>query len=168
MEITELADRVRVIEARLESGEMIRQVLEPRSDEIMTLQRQQLFYGQASDGEDIRPYYSEDIKPSGYFSSRAAAERYAAYKATEIAYPVIAERNPDAPNLYINGKFHSELGVRFTSTGVDISGTSVFARRVVSKYGKETFGLTADNWSDIFRQRGAKDDLIKEIKNILS
>jgi len=53
----------------MESGSLIRGVLEAREGDIMELQHQQLLEGKSSSGEDLRPFYSEDLKPSGHFWS---------------------------------------------------------------------------------------------------
>ena len=121
----------------------------------------------AANGEDIRPYYSEDLKPSGYFYSVESAGRYSAWKQNGINYPYSANRNPDAPNLYINGRFHDELGVQFNADTVGIVGTTGYSKGIVAKYGTNTFGLMADNWRTIFVERGAYDELMNEIRIIL-
>ena len=119
--LTQLLDRVKVVQQGLQDGGTIKDVVETHEEDILDLQRLQLLQGKASSGEDIRPYYSEDLKPSGFFNSVDAAKRYSAWKGT-ISYPRMADRNADAPNLYINGRFHSELGVTFGSDSVVVDG----------------------------------------------
>ena len=164
--LTELLNRVKSVQQGLEDGDTIREVVSDHEDDILDLQKQQLFEGKASSGEDIRPYYSEDLKPSGFFNSVEAAKRYADWKGT-ISYPRMADRNADAPNLYINGKFHSELAVNFGNESVAVVGKTSYANGIVSKYGIETFGLTKDNWASIFRDRGALSELLQSIKKQL-
>lgn len=164
--LSELLARVKELDEAL-AGEIPRRVLARHESDIMELQRYQLFQGRASSGEDIRPYYSEDVQPRGYFSSVQAAERYAHWKNTGFTYPMLAERNPDAPNLYINGYFHENLGPRFGPDSVTIQAKNLFARDVVNKYGLDTFGLTAENWAEIFRERGAADEILEEMRDIL-
>lgn len=165
--IENLLKKVQRVAAGLESGEIVRDVLSQYRDDIIELQQQQLFAGKASSGEDIRPYYSEDIKPNGYFNTKQSAERYAAWKEIGVTYPVSVHRNPDAPNLYINGRFHSELGVLFAPDSVAVVPTTNYATRIVAKYGMNSFGLMASNWAEIFRNRGALDDILNNIKTIL-
>ena len=148
----------------LQTGELIRDAIEPYEDTILRLQQEQLLSGKRSDGEDIRPYYSEDLKPGGYFKTRDSAARYAAWKTT-LSYPYEANRNADAPNLYINGKFHSELGVVFGSDAVTIAGTTPYAAGIVAKYGIDTFGLSEQSWAAVF-EMGAFDNLLTNIRNI--
>lgn len=163
--LNELLSRVETVNAGLQFGTLVRDAIVRHSEDILELQRIQLLQGLSSSGEDIRPYYSEDLKPSGYFYSVESAGRYSAWKVTGIAYPYSGgNRNPDAPNLYINGQFHSELGVEFGSETVGVVPTTGYAREIVLKYGLSTFGLMPQNWSIIFWDKGAYDELLTEIK----
>lgn len=164
--LNDLLKRVQNVNDGLEQGDLIRDVVVDYGDEIMDLQYLQLFQGLSASGEDIRPYYSEDLKPGGYFYTVQAAKNYAAWK-TELDYPYSVDRNPDAPNLYINGRFHSELDVQFTVDTVGIVGTTQYARNIIAKYGINTFGLMPSNWTVLFEQKGAYYDLMNNIKSIL-
>ena len=165
--LNDLRTRVQSVNDGLATGELVRNVVIQHPDDILELQKQQLFQGLAANGEDIRPYYSEDLKPSGYFHSVETAGRYAAWKQNGINYPYRANRNPDAPNLYINGRFHDELGVQFAADSVGIVPTTPYAAGIVAKYGINTFGLMMANWMVIFVERGAYDELMMEIKTRL-
>lgn len=165
--LNDLRTRVQYINDGLETGELVRNVIIQHSDDILDLQKMQLFQGLAANGQDIRPYYSEDLKPSGYFHSVESARRYAAWKKDGINYPYTANRNPDAPNLYINGRFHDELGVQFAADTVGIVGTTGYSKGIIAKYGISTFGLMMANWMVIFVERGAYDELMNEIKTRL-
>lgn len=165
--LNNLRTRVQNVNDGLMTGALVGIVIMRHPDDILELQKIQLFEGKASNGEDIRPYYSEDLKPSGYFYSVESAGRYAAWKQDGIRYPYSANRNPDAPNLYINGRFHSELGVQFNPDSVGIVGTTGYAKGIMAKYGMNTFGLMESNWMVIFAQRGAYDELMNEIKSML-
>lgn len=164
--LNDLLDRVQGVNNGLESGEIVRDVMLGHPDDILDLQRQQLFAGLTSTGEDVRPYYSEDLKPGGYFTSVEKAKNYAAWKG-RLNYPYNANRNPDAPNLYINGRFHDELGVQYDSDTVGIIGATSYAKGIVEKYGLRTFGLMISNWMVIFAERGALDELMNKIKTML-
>lgn len=165
--LNDLRTRVADVNDGLQTGELVRNVVVNHPDDILELQKIQLFQGKASNGEDIRPYYSEDLKPSGFFYTVESAGRYAAWKKDGINYPYSAERNPDAPNLYINGRFHDELGVQFNADSVGVVGTTGYSQKIVAKYGIATFGLMMENWMVIFIQRGAYNELIKEIESHL-
>ena len=95
--ITNLRTRVQRVYDGLKSGELIRNVVIRHPDDILELQKIQLFQGLASDGEDIRPYYSEDLKPYGRFYTVESAGRYAAWKMDGINYPYsVRKDNRDA------------------------------------------------------------------------
>lgn len=159
--------RVAVVKDGLQTGELVRNVVIQHPDDILDLQKQQLFSGLASNGQDIRPYYSEDLKPSGYFHSVESARRYADWKKTGINYPYSAQRNFDAPNLYINGRFHDELGVQFDAQAVGIVGTTAYSQKIIAKYGIQTFGLMMSNWMVVFIERGAYNELMNQLKQHL-
>lgn len=165
--LNDLRTRVQNVNEGLQSGEIVRDVLVRYPDDILDLQKMQLFQGLAANGQDIRPYYSEDLKPAGYFHSVESAGRYAVWKRDGISYPYRANRNPDAPNLYINGKFHDELGVQFAVDTVGIVPTTPYSAGIMAKYGITTFGLMMDNWMVIFVQRGAYADLMQQLKQRL-
>ena len=165
--LNDLRARVQGVNDGLQNGQLVRNVLIPHRDDIHELQCQQLFAGLAANGKEIRPYYSEDLKPSGYFHSVESAGRYAAWKKDGINYPYKANRNPDAPNLYINGRFHSELGVEFLMDAVGVAPLTSYAAGIVAKYGINTFGLMMSNWTLIFTEYGAYNELMNELKTRL-
>lgn len=166
MIIENLQKRVENVLVGLQSGSLVRNVVAKHADDILDLQKYQLLQGKASSGDDMRPYYTEDIQPGGYFKSVESAKKYAAWKET-INYPRNAKRNSNAPNLYINGRFHSELGVQFGPTAMTIIGATTYANGIIAKYGTNQFGLTKDNWNVIFRERGGQEELLTEIKKEL-
>lgn len=164
--LNDLRSRVAKVNEGMQTGETVRNVIIRHPNDILELQKEQLFQGLASDGQEIRPYYSEDLKPSGYFYTVESAGRYAAWKQS-LDYPYEANRNPDAPNLYINGRFHDELGVEFAADTVGVIGATGYAKNIVAKYGIQTFGLMMANWMVIFVERGAYDELLNELKSML-
>ena len=165
--LNDLMARIQGVNDGLQTGELVRNVIVQHPDDILDLQKEQLFSGLASNGQDIRPYYTEDLKPSGYFHSVETAKRYAAWKESGINYPYSANRNPDAPNLYINGRFHDELGVQFNAQTVGIVGTTGYSKEIIAKYGISTFGLMMSNWMAIFTERGAYNELMNDLRQRL-
>ena len=129
--LNDLLSRVQSVNDGLQTGELVRDVVVQHPDDILELQKIQLFQGLDANGEDIRPYYTEDLKPGGYFYSVESAKRYAAWKESGINYPYSVQRNPDAPNLYINGRFHDELGVQFDVQTVGIVGTTGYSKGII-------------------------------------
>ena len=166
MTLDGLLNNARLLQRDLTQGSIIREVLEPHGDEIVEMQRTQLLEGKASDGKDIHPYYTEDLKPQGYFRSRASAENYRAWKQT-ISYPKNVSRNSNAPNLYITGVFHHDLNVRFDASTVAIVPDTAYAANIMAKYGINVFGLSLESWSKIWNENGAKDELITKMKDVL-
>lgn len=166
MTIVQLLNNARSLRSGMADGGLIREALVPHGQEIVEQQRIQLLEGKGSHGEDLHPFYTEDLKPSGYFRSRESAERYAAWKQT-LSYPVGVRRNPNAPNLYITGLFHSDLNVDFRSDVVAIVPDTAYAANIMGKYGYGVFGLCAEKWGIIWDEKGARNDLISVMRETL-
>lgn len=164
--LNDLLDRVKGVQQDLSSGVIMEDILSAYKEDILELQRLQLLEGKASSGQDLRPFYSEDLKPSGWFRNQQTAKNYSVWKES-LSYPHQAKRNPDAPNLYINGKFHGELGVDIRKDSVAIVPDTMYAMKIMAKYGSQAFGLMNEKWQIIFRERGALDRLQETIKNRL-
>lgn len=147
-------------------GNLIREALQPLEGDIIEQQKIQLLEGKNSSGQDMHPYYSEDLKPRGWFKSRESAGRYAAWKQT-INYPFTVKRNPDAPNLYITGVFHNDIGIVFGSDTLMVKPDTAYAANIMAKYGLNAFGLCAEKWGVIWNEKGGKDNLINEVKKTL-
>lgn len=163
--LNELRAKVQRVQDGLADGSLIRTVMETRGEDILEKQKIQLLRGLSSSGDDIHPFYSEDLKPEGRFYSVETAGRYAALKLS-LSYPYSVDRNPDAPNLYFNGRFHDDLAVVFDSESVSVVGTTGYARGIISKYGLGTFGLMPEYWNEIWAA-GAFADLLAGIKSEL-
>lgn len=163
--LTTLLTNVEAVQSGLQNGTIVREVVSGHPDDVLELQRIQLLEGKTPTGEDIRPYYSEDLKPEGHFHSVESAGRYAAWK-DGLSYPYSVERNPDAPNLYINGKFHSEIDVDFREDAAVIVPGTGYAEGIMLKYPR-AFGLSQESWNAIFSQRGALAELMETIKGII-
>jgi hypothetical protein len=165
--LNDLLNRVTDVLNGLQGGEIPRLAVLPNEAEILDLQREQMAEGKGVDGEDLRPYYSEDLRQrGGWFLSGDSAARYAAWK-QDIGNPYEAGgRNPDAPNLYINGKFYSEIGVQFGAEAAVIVPLTPFASEVMAKYGRQ-INLGMDGWMRIMRDYGGLDRVMEEIKRRL-
>lgn len=166
MTIQQLLANAQSLQARLDSGDVQREVLQGHQEDIIELQRIQLLEGKSSDGEDLRPYYSEDLQPAGWFKSKESAGRYAAWKGT-LDYPFEVQRNADAPNLYITGVFHGDLGVQFNPDSMAIIPTTMYAAGIMAKYGNNSFGLSAEKWNELMDERGGREDIKKKFEEIL-
>lgn len=165
MTIDGLLTNARALKQGLQ-GNLIREALQPLEGDIIEQQKIQLLEGKNSSGQDMHPFYSEDLKPRGYFKSRESAGRYAAWKQT-INYPFTVKRNPDAPNLYITGVFHNDIGIIFGSDTLMVKPDTAYAANIMGKYGLNAFGLCAEKWGVIWNEKGGKDNLINEVKKTL-
>lgn len=161
-----MLDNARQMQQAMTQGTLVREVMQAHGADIVDLQRTQLLMGKGSNGQDLHPFYSEDLKPRGYFRSRKSAENYRAWK-QDLSYPKSVKRNPDAPNLYITGIFHNDLNVRFDAESVSIVPDTAYAANIMAKYGFGIFGLSSDSWSVVWGERGAKDELITKMKTML-
>lgn len=165
MTLTTLLRNAEMLQSAMDRGIFLQVVLNDRREEIIASQREQLLEGKGSDGNDMRPYYSEDLKPDGWFHSKESAMRYALWKKTGISYPVDVQRNTDAPNLYINGKFHGEMEVRAGSTSVGVYPKTLYAATIMGKYGMNKFGLTSERWRKVLDD--CKDRILQLMKQEL-
>lgn len=165
MTLTTLIRNAEMLQSAMERGIFLQVVLNDRREDILHEQQVQLLEGKDSDGNDMRPYYSEDLKPEGWFYTKESAMRYALWKKTGISYPVDVQRNTDAPNLYINGMFHSELEVRAGSRDIGVYPKSSYAAGIMAKYGMNKFGLTQERWHKVLEE--SKDRIIQLMKQEL-
>lgn len=162
----QLLSNVQKLYEGLKSGAIVRDVIVNHNADILELQKLQLLQGLSASGENMRPYYSEDLQPQGYFKSAESARRYADWKQT-LSYPRQANRYADAPNLYINGKFHNDLVVQFTPAYAKVTGGTTYGKKIIAKYGEDKFGLTMDNWTEIMRNRNGYDELMNIVKSVI-
>ena len=132
MTLEGLLNNAKALQNGMQQGTLVRDVLMRHGEHIIEQQRVQLLMGKGSDGRDLHPFYSEDVKPQGYFKSGAAARQYAAWKQT-LSYPYSVQRNPDAPNLYITGVFHDDLNIHFSPDSLEIIPDTAYAAKIMAK-----------------------------------
>ena len=165
MTLTSLLRNAELLEAAMERNTFLKVALMDDRESIIQKQREQLLEGKDNDGNDMRPYYSEDLQPEGWFKSRESAMRYAMWKKAGISYPIEVNRNPDAPNLYIDGKFHSELEVQFGDKTVGVFPATTYASGIVGKYGMNKFGLSSARWREVLDE--CRDRILRFMKEEL-
>jgi len=130
----------------LDLNKVIDEVLIDLVPNILDLNRQQLIDGETSTGEMIRPKYTEDP----YFKSRGQALGYARWKhkeENEGRIPKSDSKYFTAPNLYINGYFHSLIEAEINETQITIDAHG-FGEGFDNKY-KNIYGLQPDNLDKI-------------------
>ena len=164
--LSKMTEAAHQLDRQMQDGSLVRGVLRNHADDIMEQQHIQLMEGKGSDGNDLRPYYTEDVQPSGYFKTVASARNYMAWKET-LNYPYSVTRNSNDPNLYINGRFYSEMEVRFEAETLGIYPTSGFASEIMAKYGLHRFGLSALRWQVMMEEKGVKDEIQNEMRKLL-
>lgn len=164
--LSKMTEAAHQLEQQMQDGSLVRGVLRNHADDIMEQQHIQLLEGKGSDGNDLRPYYTEDVQPSGYFKTVASARNYMAWKET-LNYPYSVTRNSNAPNLYINGRFYSEMEVRFEAETMGIYPSTGYASEIMAKYGLHRFGLSALKWQVMMEEKGVKDEIQKEMRKLL-
>ena len=70
MTLTTLISNAEMLQSAMDRGIFLQVVLNDRREDILHEQQVQLLEGKDSDGNDMRPYYSEDLKPEGWFHSK--------------------------------------------------------------------------------------------------
>ena len=162
-----LTDAAKVLNQQMQDGSLVRGVLRNHERDIMEQQHIQLLEGKGSDGSDLRPYYTEDLQPHGYFKTQQSASNYMAWKET-LNYPYSVTRgNSNAPNLYINGRFYDEMEVRFEADEMMIVPSTPYAAQIMHKYGIGRFGLSALKWQVMMNEKGVKNEVQQKMKDIL-
>lgn len=162
-----MAEGAKALQRQMQDGSLVRGVLRTHEHDIMEQQHIQLLEGKGSDGNDLRPYYTENLQPRGYFKSAQSAANYMAWKET-LQYPYAVTRgNSNAPNLYINGRFFDEMEVKFEADTVGIMPMTGYAATIMGKYGIHRFGLSALKWSVMMYDKGVKAELQERMKDLL-
>lgn len=136
--------------------ETIENAIYKNEKEILKLQRQQIYDGQNNKGEDLRPLYTED----SYFKTQGQARGYIKWKQSITPNP---KRNPNAPNLYINGYIHRNILIVNESGNImfDFNSRVDFGESIKGKY-KDLLGLNPTNQLYINNER-----IIPEIWELL-
>ena len=165
--LARMTEAAKQLGQQMQDGSLVRGILRQHEQDIMEQQHIQLLEGKGSDGNDLRPYYTEDVQPHGYFRTQETASNYMAWKES-LSYPYSVSRgNSNAPNLYINGRFYSEMEVRFEADSLMIAPSTPYAAQIMAKYGIKRFGLSALKWQVMMNEKGVKDEIQRRMKDIL-
>jgi hypothetical protein len=117
-------------------NDILDSILDPLLPEIVEMNKAQLWDGKTKNNTDIHPFYSEDP----FFKTEKQAQAYKNWKQRITPNP---DRNPDAPNLYINGYYHSLIKGAIMDTFIDLDAEG-FGSGFDNKY-KDIYGLTEDH-----------------------
>jgi len=108
------------------------------AEKIVEINKEQLMEGSNNKGNTLTPDYYSDP----YFKTREAAIKYANWKQKITPNK---KRKINAPNLFINGRFHNDFGFYKTKLGIGIDAKSSFSTTIKTKYAGQIFGITTEN-----------------------
>lgn len=123
MNLREFSDKVSSFDFEKVYGGLI----DDKAVDILEMNRDQLMEGKSSEGKDLRPYYSEDP----WFKKPGAAIRYAAWKQRITPNPL---RKRDVPNLFINGRYHSNFFFKRNGTEFEVGSKDPNSSKIEPKY----------------------------------
>jgi len=130
--LLDMANKLKSIDLEL----ILDHTLEPLLPEMVNMNKSQIWDGKTKNNTDIHPFYSEDP----FFKSAKQAQ---AYKNWKQRITPNTDRNPDAPNLYINGYYHSLIKGAILDNIIELDADG-FGRGFDSKY-KDIYGLTEEH-----------------------
>jgi len=112
--------------------------------------KDQLYDGKLSTGEDISPTYLEDP----YFKSKESAQRYSDWK-DEITPN--KRRKKGVSNLFINGAYYASIQVQAKGGGLLYRSSFTDAADIESKFSLDVYGLGGE-----YRDSFLEDNLVPE------
>lgn len=142
MTCAEAIRRLERLDQSLENS--VIKAIEQTSDDLLTLNQQQLYAGRLSDGSPVTPGYLEDP----YFKSQESAQRYSDWK-DEITPN--DERPPGVPNLFINGRFYQSWTIRASAEKITFESSDPDAMDIEERFGEKMYGLDDENM-DTYRR----------------
>ena len=110
-------------------GDSIEQGIKENRKEAVALNLGQMLDGKGNDGQDLRPFYTED----NFFKSKKSSEAYIRFKQRITPN---SKRNPNAPNLTINGHYHSGVRGIDVRGGIELKNATPFGLTVSAKFNK--------------------------------
>lgn len=117
------------------------EVLNKTSGVALEANKDQLYDGKLSTGEDISPTYLEDP----YFKSKEAAQRYSDWKDEITPNP---RRKKGVPNLFITGPFYASIQVQAEGGGLAYKSGFPAAPSIESKFSVNIYGLGGEYRSE--------------------
>jgi len=125
-------------------------VLEKYLPQMVMDNKDNLWDGKTSTGLNITPTYLTDpyfphTTPGGRVIT---AKAYMAWKSSP-GYMQGSSRNPETPNLFISGKFYSEISAAVTELGIEFDAETSLGKAIQAKFGNEVIGITDEDWLPI-------------------
>jgi len=133
MNLRDFANKINNIKPR----DIMNNISNSLSEEFVRLNKEQLMEGKSSLGVDMSPSYLNDP----FFKTYLAAKTYRDWKQRITPNP---NRNPDAPNLYITGQFHSGFFMNRQGEEFVIDSNDKNTDDIESTF-KHVFGLSPKN-----------------------
>ena len=126
--------------------ESILQCLESQSRTLVYAVQEQIFCGQTGDGKFISPTYDDDpfFEEEGFWYHRSKDYKAWKYSITPPAGGTLLGLPPrpdNVPNLYINGKFFSEITATRRGNIIYVDPGSGNGPAIVAKYGDSLLNL---------------------------
>ena len=112
-------------------------IKEQNKDTFTDMNKGQLWDGKTNKGFEIKPFHSQ----SKYFKTKEKAEKYIKWKES---FSASIRRRPDVPNLFINGKFYSEIKTNITNQSINFDAKGKMSPRILPVF-DDILGLTAEN-----------------------
>jgi hypothetical protein len=142
--IRDYLNRVKAAKEKL--PDVVNDALLMNESKIVDLNKGQLYDGKDILGNDIRPFYSQDT----FFKTQAQAQGYIKWKQKITPN---SSRNPDAPNLFINGFHYSLIGLlkKGRDIVIGVKSQNQITSSIDGKY-ENIYGLNPDNQSKVDRE----------------
>lgn len=118
--------------------ETVKDAIFSNEKQIIRLNQNQLYDGKTNTGEDIHPLYTEDP----FFKTVGQAQGYIKWKQKITPN---SRRNPNAPNLFINGYYHRSLKLVDENGDVIIISTLTGEMGGIDEKYANILGLTPSN-----------------------
>lgn len=141
-------DEVACIIGKIANGleEACMQCLEANSGTVLQAVKEQIYSGQDGEGNHLSPTYDDDpfFSEPGPWHGRAMQYKIWKYgltppvRGTMLGLP---PRRIEVPNLFINGKFFSEISIRRHGGMLDVDPGSGNGPAIVEKYGERILGM---------------------------
>jgi len=141
MFIDDFIDKLESFDMVSEAGKLIME----NKQQILEMNKDQLWAGENTEGMPIRPSYFEDP----FFKTRQQARAYANWKQRITPNP---KRALGTPNLFINGYYYNSQDLQVQGTDVVYTSTLIGGEDIDVKY-RNIRGLTPINMQRLMNTR---------------
>lgn len=167
MDIPEVAEIIRKIAEGFEDACM--RCLDENKDVVVTAVTEQLFSGVDGDDQYLQPTYDDDPyfnEPGPWYKCGDLYKAWKRVKTPPEVSPLLGlpKRPEDVPNLYINGKFYSDITAKRVGDAIVLDPGNGDGPDIVAKYGDQilNIGTTAVDYFNITYMLPAIEDFFKQ------